>query len=307
MMKNFKGMLFIAVAAMSLASCNKNDDSLPGMTAAVLKNGNAEYWKQVGTGIVNQSFSLGLGSFIGWTDADDDAKGQIENLDTLGKVKNMQPIGLIVAPVDRSVEEAAAAYAAQKNVSVVVLDTPIDLETSPLKSYYRCFVGTDNAAAGEEFASCVKEEVSKMVCFRIPSSQPAKLRFDAFVAKKGAVDDVCATLENINEKVDSVKAANTEATTYVFFNGSLCSAALEKLGAKDVYTFDVYKNLLKSLCDGGCVKGIMAQDTFTMGVWAVRAFFSSVSGNLYVDPVYFDSSSLGSSTLMKFVSFYGGL
>ena len=306
-MKNLKGMFLFALVAMLSVSCNKNDDSLPGMTAAVLKNGNAEYWQQVGSGIVNQSFALGLGTFIGWTDADDDAKGQIENLDTLGKVKNMLPIGLIVAPVDRSVEEAAAAYAASKGISVVVLDTPIDVETSPLKSYYRCFVGTDNAVAGEKFASCLKEEISKIVCFRIPSSQPAKLRFDAFAAKKGTVDDVCATLENINEKVDSVKAANPEATTYVFFNGSLCNEALEKLGSKNVYTFDVYKNLLKSLCDGGCVKGIMAQDSFTMGALAVRAFFSSASGNLYVDPVYFDSTSLGNSTFLKFVSYYGGL
>lgn len=310
-MKNSGFLILSAILSLLFISCSNNDAPEYYMSSAVLKNGNIEYWQQIGYAIRVRSVNSGLGSFLSWVDSDDDADGQLENIDTLSRIKDMRPLGLIIAPVyndnDHRVEESAAAYARKNNIQVVVIDTPVDMNNSPLKDVMKCYVGTDNAAAGKAFAQKVSEENSSIVAFLMPSSQAAVKRYEAFVEEKGTVDLVYSDEKNILSKVDSVKTENPSASTYVFFNGSLCNNSLKELAGKNVYTFDIYKDILISLRSAdGSVKGIMAQDTFSMGQTAVLALSAQLStSNIYIDPLYITKDSINNDIVVSYLNYYG--
>lgn len=309
-MKKFFLRFSIILAALFFAVGCQKDKEEGAVIAAILKNGNVEYWQQMVNAIATQSLSMGFGYAIVTVDSDDDIQGQIDAIDTLKKISGARIAGLVIAPVytenDHSFEQAVAEFVTERNINLVVVDTPIDEQNSPVKDLVSCYVGTDNAAAGELLASKVSAPASEVLTAMLSSSSPALIRSESFHNKKGETTE-WITLENqVESQIDSVMEANPDIEEYVFFNGSMCNSVLEKLKGKRVYTFDMYHDLLQSLVTGGCVRGIMVQDTYRMGYYAaMAAAIGSAKKNVYVDPLYISSDNLTSDSALQFLNFYG--
>lgn len=306
-------MIATVAATVVFASCNNGPQGPYAMVAAVLKDENSEYWQQIQNAISSSAYYSNFPYFTATVDSEYDIDGQLKMLDTLKMIKNYQTCGFILAPIytetDHRMEQAVLDYCKPQNIPVVLIDNPIDEIGSPLSEYYKCFVGTDNKAAGEKLAEKVAEESDKIIVIGMRGNAPAQLRYAGWCEKKGqplAYRE--STDETIASEIDGILAEYPEATTVVFLNGSLCAKVLSALNGMEVYTFDAFKETFANLKGHGCVKGIMAQNTFAMGELAFKALFATVgSKTLYVDPVYLSLDTIrdgSDANVLVFVKFY---
>ncbi len=312
-MKKFK-LLALALGLMTLtfASCGEEEKEKQDVIVSILKNGSIDYWKQVTKGIEEECASKGLGTVFFYTNTDADLLNQrvltsgIEKLESDYNIK-----GVIIAPIftdnDHSVEQALADYVGS-DIPVVVIDSPIDEDDSPLKNIYKAYVGTDNEAAGEELAKKITNKGDILVA-RIEASIPTKARIEGF--EKGTDNEIEYWDANDSERPSAMEEQLKKypaINDVVFLNGNLCKSVFNSstLQKKNVYTFDAYEEFIISLQDGGCIKGIMAQNTFEMGRKAVSSLFDYIKNkNIYIPTIYITKDNLKSSDVKPFMDYFG--
>ncbi len=317
MKKSFIPML-VALTTMivSFAGCDKDDTpvvSKPDAVVAVFKNGNIDYWRQIATTVTSECEQRGTKPIISYVNDDSDADGQLAIVAGLQKLQSYYNIkGVIGAPIftgdDHRVESALAEFAGS-DIPVVIIDSPVDENASPLKDIYKAYVGTDNAAAGRQLAkACGISDVSSILAARVAVSTPTVDRYNGFCEEmKNSVPvwetaDI-ETPENLKAQLDK----HPGVTNLVFFNGNLCNSVKAAFEDVDVYTFDVYEQFLLDLKNPATspIKGVMAQNTFEMGRKAVEAVFSTVTEkNVYIPTIYITSENLFSSEVKPFLNYY---
>lgn len=301
-------ILFVGLAFLSFTGCLKEEKQM--YIAAILKNGDVEYWQQIESAIANQALSMGFGYILSTVEDDGDIEGQTDALESIRKDFGDQIAGLIIAPIytedNHRFEEAVADFVTEKNINLVIIDSPVDKEKSPVKDLAICYVGTDNAKAGELLASNIETPASEILAASLSSSSPAWIRSDAFHKAKGETAEWITTEDKVEAQIDSVIAANPASNDYVFFNGSMCTQVLDKLDGKNVYSFDAYKPMLESLLNDGSVKGVLAQDTFSMGATAALAVITgSSSDEIFIKPVYISRETIKNGNGVNFFNYYG--
>lgn len=312
-MKKFK-LLALALGLMTLtfASCGEEEKEKEDVIVSILKNGSIDYWKQVTKGIEEECASKGLGAKFFYTNTDADLLNQrvltsgIEKLESDYNIK-----GVIIAPIftdnDHSVEQALADYVGS-DIPVVVIDSPIDEDDSPLKNIYKAYVGTDNEAAGEELAKKITNK-SDILVARIEASIPTEARIEGF--EKGTDNEIEYWDANDSERPSAMEEQLEKypaINDVVFLNGNLCKSVFSSstLQKKNVYTFDAYEEFIISLQHGGCIKGIMAQNTFEMGRKAVSSLFDYIKNkNIYIPTIYITKDNLKSSDVKPFMDYFG--
>ena len=306
----------IAAAIFTLVGCDKETVPVnPGQDAvvAVFKNGSIDYWRQIATTVTSECEARGVKPIISYVNDDSDADGQFAIVSGLRELKSYYNIkGVIIAPVftkdDHRVEKALADFAGN-DIPVIVIDSPIDNDASPLKDTYKAYVGTDNAAAGAQLANaCGVTDASSILAARVAASIPTGARYEGFCKEIGATVPLWETVDlDTPESFSAELAKHPGATNLVFFNGNLCNSVKAAFDGVDVYTFDVYEQFLLDLKNPATspIKGIMAQNTFEMGRQAVTAIFSTTAEkNIYIPTIYITSDNLYSSDVKPFLDYY---
>lgn len=299
--------LFIAVASLSACTKPKQD-----AIAVVLKNQNVDYWNQISKAIISECEKNGVKPILTFNNENDDVQGQLANIAGLNDSRSSYNIkGVIVAPVftaeDHRVEEAIANFAG-KDIPVIVVDTPLDEKSSPLKDIYKSFVGTDNKKAGEQLASSIGAgKASTILIAKVESSVPSSERYEGFC---GLMQQHIPTWETRDtDTVEHLKKQLEEhpgVENLVVFNGSLCDSILKGTDGLNVYTFDVYKSFLLNLKDpSGNIQMVVAQDTFEMGRSAVNAILRpNGKKNIFIPTINITRDNLNSSEVKPYMEYY---
>ena len=307
----------LAAAVLSFAGCSKDDksdDQKPDAVVAVFKNGSIDYWHQIATTVTSECMRYGAIPIISYVNDDSDVDGQYAIVSGLSELKSYYNIkGVIIAPVyigdDHRVEQELAKFAG-KDIPVVIVDSPIDNSTSPLKDIYRAYVGTDNTEAGRQLAkACGISDVSSILAARVAASTPTGERYKGFCEELHCTVPIWETVDlDTPENLKAQLAKYPKATNLVFFNGNLCNSVKAAFKGVNVYTFDVYEQFLLDLKNNpqhSSVKGIMAQNTFEMGRKAVEAVFTQPSDkNVYIPTIYITSDNLFSDEVKPFLDYY---
>ena len=315
MKKLFLTIMAMLMAVPFLVSCSDDDEDngfKQGAVVAILKNSNIDYWQQIASAIESECLAKGVKPIIAYNNNDADADGQLAvaaGIDRLEDYYNIK--GIIVAPVysedDHRVEQTLSEYYEDDNIPVVIIDSPIDQQKSPLKSSYRAYVGTDNKEAGKILAQKAGLKTSgSILSARVQASVPTVLRYQGFSEALGREVPLWLTADiETPETMKSEFSKYDGITDVVFFNGSICNSVLPALEGRNVYTFDVYKPFLENLQTGGCIKGIIAQNTFEMGRQAVLALFDNTVGRtVYIPTVYINKDNLNSAEVAPFMKYY---
>lgn len=306
-------MLLLALMSVTgFTSCNKEDQKMDAVVA-ILKNSGVDYWQQIAKAITEECGRQGVKPIITFNNENADVQGQLAHVAELDELKKNYDIkGIILGPVftqsDHRVEQGVADFAG-RDIPVVIIDTPLDEQNSPLKDTYHAFVGTDNKTAGRQMAQqCGISDPSTLLICKVVSSVPADERYKGFCEEMQqnvpawSVDDV-DTPENLRAEL----AKHPGVKNLVFFNGSLCNSVTEAFDGLDVYTFDAYAAFLKDLQNPqtAAIKGVMLQNTFQMGEQAVKAIFSPVTEkNIYIPAIYLTSSNLNAPEVKPFMTYY---
>ena len=222
-------------------------------------------------------------------------------MNELKQLEGKQLKGIIYAPsygpAGESADAEVAAFARQRGIPVIIIDTELKAGSPLAGSPY---FGTDNAAAGRELAG--KVTADKVAVFA-KSNSIAQYRAEAFKTVKPG-----ATLYTVGEEASSaVEAVIDEYDDFVFFNGHLLSSALDLLKekGKNVYTFDVYEEFLDELIAGNThFKGIVAQNTFGMARKAVEAVLAGAKQGEMVPTFYVTRDNLNDDAVKPFLEFY---
>lgn len=313
-MKKLHIVLISFLSLISFSSCEHFGElKKPEAVIAVLKNGNVDYWQQIGNAIIEECNMNGVTPIITYNNENADAKGQLSNIVRFDELRrNFDIKGIVVAPVftadDHSVETAIAEFAGT-DMPVVVIDTPLEESASPLKNLYRAFVGTDNKTAGKQFASkCNVSDPSSILIAKVTSSVPATERYDGFCE---VANQLLPTWEAADvSRPDALRAElykYPDVQNVVFLNGSLCNSVTSALSGLNVYTFDVYESFLKELLKDSSsnLKAIMAQNTFEMGHQSVKAILKGASSkNIYIPTIYITSDNIKSEEVRPFLYYY---
>lgn len=268
-MKTFKLSLLAAVlAVLGLTSCYHDDgpSSKDEAFVAILKNRNIDYWNQVACGFSEECISRGIIPIVYFTEDEVQSSAQTDIVKAL-KTSKYNIKGIAFAPIwtesDRTAEQAVADFAQEKGIPVVVVDSPIDERTSPLKSVLRSYVGTDNFKAGRDMAGKVTAKPENILVVRDISSTPTTQRYEGICDAKGKVDlwsTGSSEIGNISREL-----ARKRYTDIIFLNGHLCKDVLADLSDYNVYTFDLYKEYHLQAMSDTFLKGVMAQNTISMG------------------------------------------
>ncbi len=306
----------MAAVLLTLVGCDKEVSPVnpsQDVVVAIFKNGSIDYWRQIATTVKSECEASGVKPIISYVNDDSDADGQLAVVAGLKELKSYYNIkGVIIAPVftkdDHRVEKALADFAGN-DIPVIIIDSPIDSDASPLKNTYKAYVGTDNAAAGTQLArACGIKDASSILAARVAASIPTKARYNGFCNEIGVTVPIWETIDlDTPENLKAELAKHPEATNLVFFNGNLCNSVKAAFDGVDVYTFDVYEQFLLDLKNPATspIKGIMAQNTFEMGRQAVNAVFSTTAEkNIYTPTIYITSDNLYSSEVKPFLDYY---
>lgn len=306
-------MLIIALIGVTGINSCKKDNQKTDAVVAILKNSGVDYWQQIAKAITEECGRHGVKPIISFNNENADVEGQLSHVAELDELKKNYNIkGIIVGPVftasDHRVEKGVADFAG-RDIPVVIIDTPLDEEVSPLKDTFRAFVGTDNVAAGRQMAQqCGISDLSTLLICKVVSSIPADERYEGFCEEMQqelpawSVDDV-DTPENLLAQL----AKHPGVKNLVFFNGSLCDSVTEAFDGLDVYSFDVYASFLRDLQnpETGAIKGVMAQNTFQMGEQAVKAIFTPATRkHIYIPTLYLTPSNLDAPEVRPFMEYY---
>ena len=269
--------------------------------AMIVKNGQIDYWRQIETAFRDACQEKGLEAYYYSTSAETAYQEQVAAVAELRNLSGTTLKGIIFAPSygpnGESAEAEVAALAKERGIPVVILDSPVKA-TSPLASYP--YIGTDNTAAGQAMAE--KVTADKMAVFATKNS-PGIERAEAFKKLKPN-----AVIYEVGDKAtEEVKAVVNEYNDFVFFNGSMLVDDLPTLKApgKRVYTFDVYGEFLDELIAySPYLKGVMAQNTFSMARKAVEAVLANATQGEMVPTFYITEDNLNDPAVKPFLEFY---
>ena len=289
-------------------SCTNNDDNPAGPDAGtpaiamIGKIGHVDYFKQIESAFRSACEENGVEALYYTTASENTHQEQIAIVNELKQLEGKQLKGIIYAPsygpAGESADAEVAAFARQRGIPVIIIDTELKAGSPLAGSPY---FGTDNAAAGRELAG--KVAADKVASF-VQSNSIALERAEAFKAVKPAT-----TIYPVDEAAKSaVEAVIDEYDDFVFFNGHILSSVLNLLKekGKNVYTFDVYGEFLDELIAGNThFKGIMAQNTFGMARKAVEAVLSGAAQGEMIPTSYITSSNLGDDSVLPFLQYYG--
>lgn len=294
--------------AIVFTSCTSSDDNPAGPDAGtpaiamIGKIGHVDYFKQIESAFRSACEENGVEALYYTTASENTHQEQIAIVNELKQLEGKQLKGIIYAPsygpAGESADAEVAAFARQRGIPVIIIDTELKAGSPLAGSPY---FGTDNAAAGRELAG--KVAADKVAAF-VQSNSIALERAEAFKAVKPAT-----TIYPVDEAAKSaVEAVIDEYDDFVFFNGHILSSVLNLLKekGKNVYTFDVYGEFLDELIAGNThFKGIMAQNTFGMARKAVEAVLSGAAQGEMIPTPYITSSNLGDDRVKPFLDFYG--
>ncbi len=294
--------------AIVFTSCTSSDDNPAGPDAGtpaiamIGKLGHVDYFKQIESAFRSACEENGVEALYYTTASENTHQEQIAIVNELKQLEGKQLKGIIYAPsygpAGESADAEVAAFARQRGIPVIIIDTELKAGSPLAGSPY---FGTDNAAAGRELAG--KVAADKVAAF-VQSNSIALERAEAFKAVKPAT-----TIYPVDEAAKSaVEAVIDEYDDFVFFNGHILSSVLNLLKekGKNVYTFDVYGEFLDELIAGNThFKGIMVQNTFGMAHKAVEAVLSGAAQGEMIPTPYITSSNLGDDRVKPFLDFYG--
>ena len=299
--------LCICGASVFTSCTSSNDNPVDAETGAsgivmIGKHGHVEYWQQVESAFRTACEEADVEGLYYTTETENAYQEQVAAVEQLKQLTGKRLKGIVYAPAYGSNGESAdaevAAYARQRGIPVVILDTPLKAG-SPLAG--SPFFGTDNAAAGGALAAEVKAD--RVAVFAMQNGAATE-RAEAFKAVKTG-----ATVYPVSENANSdVEAVIDEYDDFVFLNGSVLSSVLNLLKekGKNVYTFDVYGEFLDELIAGNAhFKGIMAQNTFGMTRKAVDAIMAGAQQGETVPAFFITWDNLGDDAVKPFLDFYG--
>ena len=270
--------------------------------AMIVKNGQIDYWRQIETAFRGICQEKGLEAYYYSTSAETAYQEQVAAVAELRNLSGTNLKGIIFAPSyglnGESAEAEVAALAKERGIPVIILDSPVSV-TSPLASYP--YIGTDNTAAGQAMAEKVMAD--KVAAFVIETNRPGMERAEAFKKLKPN-----AVIYEVGDKAtEEVKAVVNEYNDFVFFNGNALVDDLPTLKApgKRVYTFDVYGEFLDELIAySPYLKGVMAQNTFSMARKAVEAVLANATQGEMVPTFYITEDNLNDPAVKPFLEFY---
>ena len=299
----------ICGATLLTACFGSNDnpvDNVPSTSstsgiAMIVKSGKIDYFRQIETAFRGICQEKGLEAYYYSTSAETAYQEQVAAVAELRNLSGTTLKGIIFAPSygpnGESAEAEVAALAKERGIPVVILDSPVKA-TSPLASYP--YIGTDNTAAGQAMAE--KVTADKMAVFATKNS-PGIERAEAFKKLKPN-----AVIYEVGDKAtEEVKAVVNEYNDFVFFNGNALVDDLPTLKApgKRVYTFDVYGEFLDELIAySPYLKGVMAQNTFSMARKAVEAVLANATQGEMVPTFYITEDNLNDPAVKPFLEFY---
>ena len=299
--------LCICGASVFTSCTSSNDNPVDAETGAsgivmIGKLGQVEYWQQVESAFRTACEEADVEGLYYTTETENAYQEQVAAVEQLKQLTGKRLKGIIYAPAyglnGESADAEVAAYARQRGIPVVILDTPVKAG-SPLAG---CpYFGTDNAASGRALAAEVKAD--RVAVFAMQNGAATE-RAEAFKAVKTG-----ATVYPVSENANSdVEAVINDYDDFVFFNGSVLSSVLNLLKekGKNVYTFDVYGEFLDELIAGNAhFKGIMAQNTFGMTRKAVDAIMAGAQQGETVPAFFITWDNLGDDAVKPFLDFYG--
>ena len=299
--------LCICGASVFTSCTSSNDNPVDAETGAsgivmIGKHGHVEYWQQVESAFRTACEEADVEALYYTTTTENAYQEQVAAVEQLKQLTGKRLKGIVYAPAHglngESADAEVAAYARQRGIPVVILDTPVKAG-SPLAG---CpYFGTDNAASGRALAAEVKAD--RVAVFAMQNGAATE-RAEAFKAVKTG-----ATVYPVSENANSdVEAVINDYDDFVFFNGSVLSSVLNLLKekGKNVYTFDVYGEFLDELIAGNAhFKGIMAQNTFGMTRKAVDAIMAGAQQGETVPAFFITWDNLGDDAVKPFLDFYG--
>lgn len=308
----------VAFAAVTFTSCDDDEEnSKDDAIMVILKMRGLDYWEQIGDAIQRKCAEKDVKAVIRYTDSDADYQSQLDALNEMEAMDNNYR-GIIVVPIyssdNHKVENKVLDVASKLDVPIIILDTPVNEEESPLAGKYRTYVGTDNEAAGAVLARNVNVDAKNILSVRSKASNAGAMRYNGFCSVKGETSIWEAAESEANDIEQQLKNF-PDATDIVYFNGSLADGdkvidILRKSG-KGLYSFDAFTSTLKALEEGDVVKGVLAQQTFEMGRQAVEAVFNpNVKNPLYIEPIFITKDNINSDEVRPFLDFHkivGGL
>lgn len=314
MKKNFFKSVCLILAAVTLFSGCENgidDSEKQDAVVAILKTSSNDFWQQVGYSINATCEEKGITPFITFTRDEEDAQSQLDAVKSIATIKEKYNVkAIIVTPIfsenDFEVDKAVAECAGSE-IPVIIIDTPVDAGKSPLKDVFKAYVGTDNVGAGE-FLGAKLADLSKsdLLTARFENARSPLLRYEGFCKGIGFEADVWKA--NETETPSSMSAEleqHPSVTDVVFFTGKLCESVMSALDGKNVYTFDAHKEFFNSIEAGGCIKGIVAQNTFEMGRKAVQAAYDqNVSKEIYIPVIYVTADNIASAEVKPFIDYF---
>ena len=299
--------LCICGASVFTSCTSSNDNPVDAETGAsgivmIGKHGHVEYWQQVESAFRTACEEADVEGLYYTTETENAYQEQVAAVEQLKQLTGKRLKGIIYAPAyglnGESADAEVAAYARQRGIPVVILDTPLKAGSPLAGSPY---FGTDNAAAGGALAAEVKAD--RVAVFAMQNGAATE-RAEAFKAVKTG-----ATVYPVSENANSdVEAVINDYDDFVFFNGSVLSSVLNLLKekGKNVYTFDVYGEFLDELIAGNAhFKGIMAQNTFGMTRKAVDAIMAGAKQGETVPAFFITWDNLGDDRVKSFLDFYG--
>lgn len=283
--------------SLGLTGCSndndKNDDRQKAMVA-ILKDSSFDYWHQIAQGFSEECNAKGLVPLVFYTKDEINSQAQIDIVNHLN-TSDYDIQGIALAPIwtenDRKAEQAVADFASKHGIPVSIVDSPVDDKTTPLKSVYVCYVGTDNYSEGRELAAKIPCAADSILVVRDKNSTPTLERYNGLRAVKGEKIKLWNTdvngIDSIQDHLDS------GINSIVFLNGHLCKEALSNIGIYNVYTFDIYSEYAPLLDEDTFLKGIVAQNTLKIGHECVKDLLSTPGmKNHCIPTIYFDHKSV---------------
>lgn len=300
----------VAVLALGFVSCSNGDDNpevKQKALVAIMKTDN-DYWQQIAAAFSEECNAKGYTPLVYFAADEMNIQAQLKTVRNL-ETQNYEIKGIAIAPIwsetDHSVEQAAAEYASDHNIPIVLLDSPIDTGTSPLEGLYVSYVGSDNVNAGKELAAKTNAMADAILVVGKEGNSPADQRFEGIKSVKG--NSVTLWQTNITDVKDIAEHITGNTTDIIFLNGHLCSAVLNEIGIYNVYTFDLFNEYAPLLDEETFLKGVMVQNTIAMGRQCVLDLLEAPADSThYIPTIYLDydnvkSPSADAKSMLDFI------
>lgn len=303
------GVLALTAAAAAMPACNSNSSSNNSNSqkpvVAFITNNQHEFWTiaRKGTEDAAKQFDIQVEFKLG-------DKTSEQQRRTIEDLKSKGVAAIAVSPND-SANQVSFYKRLNKEVPVLAVDNDIpDIDAR------RCYLGTDNVAAGRAVGKLVKQAVPKGGKFMIfvgqlDAQNAVERRRGVCIELAGGEDKCAAELERLNKGEYPIKFGNyelldtrtdngqqdiseTKAQDAITKNSDIaCMIGLwaynppailkalktqDKLGKVAVVGFDEYDETLDAI-RAGTVVGTVVQDPYNFGFQAVKIMAGIVRGD----------------------------